>query len=105
MQDTCCLESMNVWIQEEIKLISAQAWGRGSGSFSWAGDEWRDSEGGMVSVRQGGTKDIWLGLAGPPLPAHIFFNTSPASEASGNWLNQIMKKMIKMTTLSVKLTH
>lgn len=49
---------MNVWIQEEIKPISAQGGGGeggGGGSFSWAGDEWRDSEGGMVSVRQGGT--------------------------------------------------
>lgn len=64
MQDTCCLESMNVWIQEEIKPISGQG-GEGV-SFSWVGDEWRDSEGVMVSVRQGGTKDIWLGLGRPP---------------------------------------
>lgn len=58
------LESMNVWIQEEIKPISSQG-GEGRGGefhFHGPGDEWRDSEGVMVSVRQGGTKDIWLGL-------------------------------------------
>lgn len=71
MRDTCCLESMSVWIQEEIKPILGQG-GEGV-SFSSDGYEWRDSEGVIMSVRQGGTKDIWLGLVSRPLQVFIFY--------------------------------